>query len=73
MPDDPSPPAPRLDEVEIRLTHQERTIEDLSRTVAEQWARIDLLTRQVAGLSERLREMVERPVSAAPEPPPPHY
>jgi SlyX protein len=66
-------PEARLDDVEVRIAHQERAIDDLSRTVAEQWARIDGLTRQVAALSERLREMAERPVSAAPEPPPPHY
>ena len=28
---------PRLDTIEIRLTEQERTIEDLNRTITEQW------------------------------------
>ncbi|MGY2051300.1 SlyX family protein [Methylobacterium sp. JK268] len=69
MPD----PTPRLDDLEVRLAHHERTVEDLSRVVAEQWARIDLLTRQVAALGERLRDMAERPGSPGEEPPPPHY
>ncbi|MFE1600329.1 SlyX family protein [Methylobacterium sp. ID0610] len=66
-------PDTRLTDLEIRLAHQERTIDDLSRTVAEQWARVDLLTRQVAALNERLREMAERPTAPGEEPPPPHY
>ena len=69
MPD----PESRLDALEARIAHQDATIDDLNRIVTEQWAAIDGLTRHVAALRERVREMAERPVSAAPEPPPPHY
>ncbi|AWN46854.1 SlyX protein [Methylobacterium terrae] len=63
----------RLDALEARIAHQDATIEDLNRIVTEQWSAIDLLTRQVAALRERVREMAERPAEAGDEPPPPHY
>ncbi|MDN3569711.1 SlyX family protein, partial [Methylobacterium longum] len=46
--DEPS----RIDRLEMRLTEQEATIEDLNRTVTAQWQLIDRLTRQVDGLRE---------------------
>jgi SlyX protein len=64
---------PRLDTIEIRLTEQERTIEDLNRTITEQWRLIDRLSRQVASLQERLEEAGSRPGPGGAEPPPPHY
>ena len=62
----------RLDTLEARLAFQDDTIETLNKTVTEQWAKIDALTRQLVALSERLQEaesQMPRPVNE----PPPHY
>lgn len=67
--DEPS----RMDRLEMRLTEQEATIEDLNRTVTEQWRVIDRLSRLVAGLREQVEEAAARASPRGPEPPPPHY
>ena len=46
----------RIDALEIRLSFQDETIETLNKTITAQWQQIDALTRQVAGLNERLQE-----------------
>lgn len=63
----------RLDRVEMRLTEQEATVEDLNRIVTEQWRQIDRLTRLVAALREQVEEATARAAQRGPEPPPPHY
>lgn len=60
----------RLDALEERVAYQDETIETLNRTVTEQWAKIDRLTRQSAELAERLEEASS---GEAPDQPPPHY
>ncbi len=68
------PDARRLDEVETRLTYQERTIEILNQTVTAQWQQIDRLTRQLDELKLRLGEIETQAQGAAPRDPlPPHY
>jgi SlyX protein len=62
----------RIDALETRLTFQDETIETLNQTITAQWLKIDALTRQVAGLSERLRE-AETPAPDGGSEPPPHY
>jgi SlyX protein len=62
----------RIDILEARLTFQDVTIETLNETITTQWQKIDALTRQVAALSERLREAEARAPGSANEPPP-HY
>ena len=62
----------RIDLLETRLTFQDETIETLNKTITAQWLKIDLLTRQVAALSERLQEAESNAPGAANEPPP-HY
>jgi len=62
----------RIDELESRLMIQDTTIETLNETVTAQWHQIDALTRQVASLSERLREAEAAQPRPASEPPP-HY
>jgi len=62
----------RIDVLETRLTFQDVTIETLNKTITAQWKQIDLLTRQFATLSERLREAEAATPGAADEPPP-HY
>ncbi len=66
--------AGRLDALEMRVAHQDRTIEDLNAALTAQWEAIDRLLRQTALLQERLREAEARAADGAPnEPPPPHY
>jgi SlyX protein len=62
----------RIDVLETRLTFQDESIETLNKTITAQWQKIDALTRQVASLSERLREAEANAPGAANEPPP-HY
>jgi SlyX protein len=62
----------RIDVLETRLTFQDETIETLNKTITAQWLKIDALTRQVANLSERLRE-AETHAPGATDEPPPHY
>ncbi|GJE39451.1 SlyX family protein [Methylobacterium persicinum] len=66
-------PTERLDLLEIRLTEQEATVEDLNRIVTEQWQQIDRLTRLVMALREQVEEATARSAQRGPEPPPPHY
>lgn len=63
----------RLARLEMRVTEQDATIEDLNRVVTEQWRLIDRLTRQVAAMREQVETLAERAGPRAPEPPPPHY
>lgn len=42
----------RITELEMTVTHQERTISELSDVVAEQWARIEALQRGLTRLDE---------------------
>jgi SlyX protein len=62
----------RIDVLEMRLTFQDEAIETLNKTITAQWLKIDALTRQVANLSQRLREAETLAPGAANEPPP-HY
>ena len=62
----------RIDVLETRLTFQDETIETLNKTITAQWQQIDALTRQLAELSERLREAESNAPVPANEPPP-HY
>jgi SlyX protein len=71
-PNDPNTLADRIDTLEARLTFQDDAIETLNKTITEQWAKIDALTRQLVHLNERLREAETQAPSAANERPP-HY
>ena len=74
MTDSPSPDSARLDELEMRVVHQDQTIEDLNEAITAQWKLIDRLAREVARLSERVADAEQSSGDAAPvERPPPHY
>jgi SlyX protein len=62
----------RIDVLETRLTFQDVAIETLNKTITAQWQQIDALTRQVAGLNERLQE-AESNAPGATDEPQPHY
>ncbi|HBL92453.1 MAG TPA: SlyX protein [Hyphomonas sp.] len=64
----------RLDELEMRVVHQDQTIEDLNAAITAQWKLIERLERQVARLAERVADSERSPGDAAPaDRPPPHY
>jgi SlyX protein len=67
--------AERLNTLEMRIAHQDETIEDLNRIVTEQWKTIDRLTREVAMLTERVKQAEQAALTSDPgdEPPPPHW
>lgn len=62
----------RLDALEVRIAHQDRTIEDLNATITEQWRVIETLRRRVDTLDEQVRSgsYIADPST---ERPPPHY
>ena len=62
----------RVDALESKLAFQDDTIDTLNKTVTEQWAKIDALTRQLFTLRERLQEAESQMPRPANEPPP-HY
>ena len=61
----------RIDALEARLMFQDETIETLNKTITDQWLKIDVLTRQVIALGQRLQE-AEAHSPDSPEQPP-HY
>jgi SlyX protein len=64
----------RVDALEMRLTFQDETIEDLNKAVIEQWKQIEALTRRLSRLDERMEASEQRAdLAGLPEPPPPHY
>ena len=64
----------RIDGLEMRIAHQDHTIEELSATIADQWKQIEDMTFRLTRLSEQVREVENSAgVTDAPEPPPPHY
>ncbi len=65
-------PDDRITELEIALTHQEATVEELSAVLREQAARIDLLERRIARLAER-QDAAEAGTAPDADVPPPHW
>jgi SlyX protein len=61
----------RIDGLEIRIAHQDRTISELNDVITEQWSRIEVLERQILRLREEMQNMT--PAREGQEPPPPHY
>jgi SlyX protein len=64
----------RLTDLETRIALQDRTIEELSEALREQWDKIDRLTRQVGKLKDRLAAAEGDLHTVLPQDrPPPHY
>lgn len=64
----------RLIDLEIRLTHQEATLQELNDVVAAQQGAIDQLRKEVEALTRQLRDMAPANIAAPwEETPPPHY
>jgi len=62
----------RLTDLEIRVTHHEQTIDELNKTVFEQWQIIEVLTKELHMLKQRFKTMTQNPIDDAPYVPP-HY
>lgn len=63
----------RLDDLEIKFSYQQETIDTLNETITSQWREIEALRLQLQRLEGRLVEMAEWQGDAGSEPPPPHY
>lgn len=65
--------ASRIEALEIQIAHQDATIEALNQALTAQWKQIDILTRQMTQLTDRIAA-AEQSLPAAPgNEPPPHY
>lgn len=62
----------RVIDLEIRLTHQEATLQELDAALIRQQRTMDVLALQVSILREQLR-VANTPVPPADDTPPPHY
>ncbi|RYX87109.1 MAG: SlyX family protein [Bradyrhizobiaceae bacterium] len=62
----------RIETMEMRIAYQDDTIETLNATITSQWKQIDMLTRQMAAIGERLAE-AETAVGTPSNERPPHY
>jgi len=63
----------RLTELEIRIAEQDKTIEDLSSALAEQWKLIDQLARKLNALTGRFLALEEQSAPETPVTKPPHW
>ncbi|GAB4362943.1 MAG: SlyX family protein [Oricola sp.] len=63
----------RLDELEIIVSHQARTIEDLNETVIRQGREIERLERLVEALVKRFQAVEEQVLPDIPVSKPPHW
>lgn len=63
----------RLIALEIRAAEQEKTIEELSGQLAEQWKVIDRLQKKLDALTERFLELEEQASPEIPVTKPPHW
>ncbi len=66
-------PADRLTTLEIRAAEQERTIEDLSAQIAEQWKVIERLEKTLTALAERFLALEDQSTPGHEITKPPHW
>lgn len=64
----------RLAELEVRLTFQDKTIQELNEVVTRQQRQLDRMTRELETLKAQLQVLAPSLVaSQSEETPPPHY
>jgi SlyX protein len=61
----------RLDDLEMRLAHQDKTIAELNDVITSQWKAIDTLERKLRRLNEELEAV--QSTESPPIQKPPHY
>lgn len=63
----------RLEQLEILAAEQERTIEELSAQLADQWREMEALKKKLDALTQRFLALEEQTTPAAPATKPPHW
>jgi SlyX protein len=66
--------ATRIEALENQMAFQDQTIEDLNKTITDQWAEFDKLRREISRLKSEINDVhssIDGPGNG--EPPPPHY
>jgi SlyX protein len=63
----------RLEQLEILAAEQEKTIEELSGQLAQQWAQIERMQKKLDLLAERFLALEERTAPDIPVTKPPHW
>ncbi len=63
----------RLAALEEAMAHHERTVDELSGQIAEQWKTIDGLKRIIERMGERIETLESGSGEAVPVSRPPHY
>jgi SlyX protein len=62
----------RIDELEMRVAHQDQTISELNDVITAQWKKLEMMERQLRRLGEELEAMDGGEGPAANQKPP-HY
>jgi SlyX protein len=65
-------PDQRIDELEMRIAHQDKAIADLNDVVTSQWKKLEAMERQLRRLGEELEAQQSSEAPAANQKPP-HY
>jgi SlyX protein len=65
-------PEHRLNDMEIRIAHQDKTIAELNDVITAQWKKLEMMERQLRRLGEELEAMDVQDGPAANQKPP-HY
>ena len=60
----------RIDDLEMRIAYQDKTISDLNDVITSQWKKIEMLERQLRRLDEEVQALDQ---SDVPVTKPPHY
>lgn len=63
----------RIDELELRYMHQEKTLQELNEIVSRQELAIDFLKREINALKEQTLLMEPSRMTDADQEKPPHY
>jgi SlyX protein len=63
----------RIEALEIRAAHQDKTIDELNTVIADQWRELDRLKRLIARIDDQIAAVEHMAGSRTREPPPPHY
>jgi SlyX protein len=66
-------PDPQIVNLEITVSHQGKTIDELSAAVAEQWTVIDRLQKTLDALTSRFLELEETAAPGVEVTKPPHW
>jgi SlyX protein len=62
----------RIDELEMRMAHQDKTIAELNDVITEQWKKMEAMERQLRRFGEELESLGSAEGPAANQKPP-HY